>query len=164
MGAALNDIAYAVNDTIKDPENFKPLNELIQDMITELKNTVNNVNTAVANANTAISNVNTAVGTVNTNLAGGKVPVVRKIQRGVVACSSETSITLSGFGTESKMIVLLNGHMGKYAKVSASSASYAYAYLPHIISFSKSTLKIGATVSGDGTAGLDVSYQVIEFW
>lgn len=163
MGAALNDLAYAVNDTIKDPENFKPLNELIQDMITELKSTVNDVNTAIANANTAISNVNTAVGTVNTNLAGGKVPVVRKIQRGVVACDSETSITLSGFNDLNKMIVLLNGHMGRYVK-SASQVAYAFAYIPHIISFSKSTLKIGGVVGGDGSAGLDVSYQVIEFW
>lgn len=33
MGAALNDIAYAVNDTIKNPANFKALNVLIQEMI-----------------------------------------------------------------------------------------------------------------------------------
>ena len=33
MGAALNDLAYAVNDTIKDPEKFKALNVLIQEMI-----------------------------------------------------------------------------------------------------------------------------------
>lgn len=33
MGSALNDLAYAVNDTIKDPANFKALNVLIQEMI-----------------------------------------------------------------------------------------------------------------------------------
>ena len=33
MGAALNDIAYAVNDTIKEPAKFKALNVLIQEMI-----------------------------------------------------------------------------------------------------------------------------------
>lgn len=33
MGAALNDLAYAVNDTIKDPAKFKALNILMQEMI-----------------------------------------------------------------------------------------------------------------------------------
>lgn len=33
MGAALNDLAYAVNDTIKDPAKFKALNVLMQEMI-----------------------------------------------------------------------------------------------------------------------------------
>lgn len=42
MGAALSDIAFSVNSTVKDPNNFKPLNELIQDMVDEaIKKTLN---------------------------------------------------------------------------------------------------------------------------
>lgn len=161
MGAALNDLAYAVNDTIKDPENFKPLNELIQDMITELKNIVNDVNVAVANANTAISNVNTTVGKVNTNLAGGKVPIVRKIQRGTFTQSGD--ITLSGFTNLNKMIVLLNGNGVTYE--TGSTSSYAYARNAYVQSLTVSKLTV-YLVKGyfdyddEGTH----SYQVIEFW
>ena len=36
MGAALNDLAYAVNDTIKDPAKFKALNVLMQEMINSM--------------------------------------------------------------------------------------------------------------------------------
>lgn len=36
MGAALNDLAYAVNDTIKDPAKFKALNVLMQEMINNM--------------------------------------------------------------------------------------------------------------------------------
>lgn len=156
MGAALNDLAYAVNDTIKDPANFKPLNELIQDMITELKNTVNNVNTAVAN-------VNTAVGTVNTNLAGGKVPVVRKIQRGtgsISAIKTSVTITLSGFTNINKMIVLLDG--GKSANGGSYDASFGITRLPYVGSLSTSSL----TVKSDNTVDSECSfsYQVIELW
>ena len=42
MGAALNDLAYAVNDTIKDPAKFKALNVLMQEMINSMVLQANN--------------------------------------------------------------------------------------------------------------------------
>ena len=58
MGAALNDLAYAVNDTIKDPEKFKALNVLIQEMINEsVMQTLNALNNTFGTENALPLNV-----------------------------------------------------------------------------------------------------------
>lgn len=168
MGAALNDLAYAVNDTIKDPANFKALNVLIQEMINNavmqaLNNTFGTegaspLNVLIGNGNADVKNAITALAN------GGGVPIVRKIQRGIIELiklESEggTSVTLSGFTNLSKMIVILNGISGRY-----EDDTIAFSYTPYILSLTKTKLTVASFANSRNTSEGKVSYQVIELW
>lgn len=175
MGAALNDLAYAVNDTIKDPANFKALNVLIQEMINNavmqaLNNTFGTegaspLNVLIGNGNADVKNAITSLATTLAN--GGGVPVVRKIQIGTLTTSlnSDVNVTLSGFKDVNKMIVLLDGHGGKYMNDNSSNYRYAHVYMPYISALTATKLSVKVDGSSSyGSASTTISYQVIEFW
>lgn len=178
MGAALNDLAYAVNDTIKDPANFKALNVLIQEMINNavsqaLNNTFGTegaspLNVLIGNGNTEIKNLVTAF---QTAMKSGGVPVVRKIQRGTSSLSTSSdsknsvNITLSGFSNVNKMIVLLDGAGGyRYYSKEDSEYSVSNAKLPYVSALTVSKLTIEQYNYSRYGYTTYFSYQVIEFW
>ncbi len=174
MGAALNDLAYAVNDTIKDPANFKALNVLIQEMInTAVMQALNNtfgtegaspLNVLIGNGNTEIKDLVTAF---QTAMKSGGVPVVRKVQRGVLTTelNTDVNVTLTGFTNVNKMFVLLNGHGGHYLRDDSSNYRYSYVYMPYIKALTNAKLTVRVDGSSSyGSASTTVSYQVIEFW
>lgn len=170
MGAALNDLAYAVNDTIKDPANFKALNVLIQEMINNavsqaLNNTFGTegaspLNVLIGNGNTEIKDLVTAF---QTAMKSGGVPIVRKIQRGIVSMNSTVDVTLSGFTNLDKMIVIVQGS-GSYGAWSNTNYPYAYSTSHYLSALTRTKLTLAGR-SGDGNGSyLKASYQVIEFW
>lgn len=160
MGAALNDLAYAVNDTIKDPANFKALNVLIQEMINNavsqaLNNTFGTegaspLNVLIGKGNADIKNAITALAN------GGGVPIVRKIQRGkgsIAKKNKSATVTLSGFTNSSKMFAIVNGTAQE--ETDFTNAIY-------VSSLSKTSLAV--EVQFTAFHEMFFSYQVIELW
>ena len=88
--------------------------------------------------------------------SSGLTSCIRKIQRGTATFQDEaTSVTLSGFSTLGKMVVIING----------LSCYDAYVATPYITSLT--TTKLTVNYSGDWNARLNsenYSYQVIEFY
>lgn len=88
--------------------------------------------------------------------SSGLTSCIRKIQRGTATFQDEaTSVTLSGFSTLGKMVVIING----------LSCYDTYVATPYITSLT--TTKLTVNYSGDWNARLtaeNYSYQVIEFY
>lgn len=86
---------------------------------------------------------------------------IRHIQSGVVEVGyRNTTVTLSGFSNENKMIVLINGVNSAYE--SATGNSSVTGHIGVLNSISKLTISQSNTLDRS-TVESNVSYQVIEF-
>lgn len=130
------EIGKALNSTIKNPANFKPLDEIVDEKVSAFRQSAES----------------------------GGVPIIRHIQRGVVSMSSSVTITLSGFTNSNKMIAIIqgSGRAGTYTNTEYSFA-YGVSHFMSDLTTSKLTIKSHASV-GSNVAYLEASYQVIEFW
>lgn len=176
MGAALNDLAYAVNDTIKDPANFKALNVLIQEMINNAVMQALNSTFGTEEASPLDSIIQNIVDALQSKITTGGVPIVKSVQRGT---TTSTSVTISSVDPNKCLVILDNqytGDGGAYA-VGGNSISRYYASKSTggiVSSLAATKLTITANKaseviysSGDyefQTATGKVSWQVIEFY
>ncbi len=109
-------------------------------------------------ANTLKKLITTKTSELNTTITSGKVPIVRRVQRGTVAFQNDSkgvSVTLSGFSNLSKMIVFIDGAM---------ATDGGDTYLPYVASLSASKLTLETIKSKAWNTGICVSYQVVEVY
>ena len=174
MGAALNDLAYAVNDTIKDPASFKALNVLIQEMINNAIMQALNSTFGTEEASPLNSIIQNIVDALQTKITTGSVPIVKSVQRGV---TTSTSVTLKNVDPNKCVVILNNEYTGHgfYTYQSKTNNAYTYAKLSYgatvdSLTSNKLTITKNSAFSGssfsDGPAEQTgkVSWQVIEFY
>lgn len=168
------EIKKAINSNLA-----KPLNTLISELFTNTNSKIDTVNTNVTNTKTVATNaynvltnstygnnaIRTLLNTVNTNLTGGKVPVVKSVQRGMSsgyvyrdATSSlvvgNRELTINAVDPKKCLVILRNLTL------------YEPTYEARVVSLTQTKLTVTDSytiLAGDKTPR-DFSWQVIEFY
>ena len=173
-----------LNKVLENEEGSKTNTEALKNDIASVKENVSSVKSDVAGVKADVSNVKTSVtavsnkigtatdtngsataetvmGKLNSIMAGGGIKCIKSVQRGTI--SENGTVTISAVNTL-KTIILLNGQLGAYYRITGNSSTYGYgwAVLPYISAFTSTSFTISKSVNNENSG--TISWQVIEFY